>query len=105
MAGGLSVRQFERGDETVTLPPTNPGMPMYMDSPGFGVVWKGDTLRVVVPEHRVSNTLEFNFDAVAAYMQVNASDESRPLLGVYEVYDVLSGDLSLPYSVTKGMER
>ena len=66
VAGGLSVRQFEPGDESVTLPPTNPGMPMYMDSPGFGVVWNGGTLRVIVPEYRVSNKLAFKFDALAA---------------------------------------
>jgi len=41
----------------------------------------------------------FKFDAVTAYMQVNQSDENRPMLGVYKVYDVLSDDLSLPYSV------
>lgn len=101
--GGLSVRQFDPEDPTVQLPPTNPGMPMYMDSPGFGVTMMGDALRVVVPLFRVSNTTQFNFDAVAAYMQVNASDPGRPMLGVYEVYGVLSGDLSLPYSVTEGM--
>ncbi len=102
VAGGLSVRQFDPKDETVTMPPTNPGMPMYMDSPGFGVVTKGDALRVVVPVYRVSNTTRFEFDAVSAYMQVNTSDDGRPLLGVYEVYEVLSGDLSLPYSVVEG---
>ena len=38
----------------------------------------------------------FQYDAVTAYMQVNGSDEARPTLGVYKVYSVLSGDLSLP---------
>ena len=96
--GGLSVKQFTT-DDVVTLPPTNPGMPMYMDSPGFPVTNKGNTLRVVVPTYRVSNKVSFNYDAVACYMQVNASDSQRPMLGVYEVYGVLSGDLSLPYTV------
>ena len=103
VAGGLSVRQFDPEDKSVTLPPTNPGMPMFMDSPGFGITMKGDMLRVIVPLYRVSNKTQFSFDAVAAYMQVNASDPGRPMLGVYKVYEVLSGDLSLPYSVTKGM--
>lgn len=35
VAGGLSVKQFKKADKAVVLPPTNPGMPMYMDSPGF----------------------------------------------------------------------
>ena len=43
----------------------------------------------------------FRFDGVTAYMEVNQSDPDRPMLGVYEVYAVLSGDLSLPYTVTE----
>ena len=35
-------------------------------------------------------------------MQVNASDMMRPMLGVYKVYSVASGDLSLPYTVGEG---
>lgn len=97
--GGLSVKQFQEGDSTVVMPPTNPGMPMYLDSPGFSVLRQGDRLKVLVPASRVSGKTSFNYDAVTAYMQVNATDESRPLLGVYEVYDVFSRDLSLPFSV------
>lgn len=44
----------------------------------------------------IRNLESFDYDAVTAYMQVNTSDTQRPTLGVYEVYDVLSGDLSLP---------
>ncbi len=97
--GGLSVKQFDKENDNVTLPPTNPGMPMYMDSPGFQVVTKGNQIRVIVPQFRVSGKTEFKFDAVTAYMQVNTSREDLPLLGVYAVYSVASGDLSLPYSV------
>lgn len=95
--GGLAVKQFTPGDTAVVLPPTNPGMPMYMDSPGFNVVQRGNTLRVPVPAFRLNHRLDFRFDAVAAYMQVAQSGD-RPLLGVYKVYSVLSGDLSLPYA-------
>ncbi len=97
--GGLKVRQIAEGDAGAVLPPTNPGMPMYMDSPGFSVVLSGDRLKVLVPAARVSNKIDFRFDAVTAYMQVAQSGD-RPLLGVYKVYGVLSGDLSLPYSVS-----
>ena len=97
--GGLSVQETQRIAED--LPATAPGMPMYLDSPGFSVVLKGDTLRLLVPLDRVRGRSDFSFDAVTAYMEVNQSDADRPLLGVYEVYDVLSGDLSLPYSVTR----
>lgn len=97
--GGLAVQQFEQNDSSVVLPATNPGMPMYLDSPGFSVVVEGNTLRILVPAQRVNHVIDFNFDAVSAYMQVNTSDADRPLLGVYEVYSVSSGDLSLPYQV------
>lgn len=97
--GGLSVIEFKKEDKAVVLPPTNPGMPMFMDSPGFSVVTNNDNLKVLVPAQRIDNKKEFNYDAVSAYMEVNTTDEKRPLLGVYEVYDVLSGDLSLPYKV------
>jgi hypothetical protein len=99
--GGLSVVEFEEGDDA-SLPPTSPGMSIYLDSPGFGIATDGDTLRVTVPAYRVRDETSFRFDAVTAYMEVNTSDDSRPMLGVYEVYDVASGDLSLPYQVSGG---
>lgn len=99
VAGGLAVKQFDPEKDKVTLPPTNPGMPMYMDSPGFHVITKGNQIKVVVPTYRVSGKTDFNFDSVAAYMQVNTSKEDLPMLGVYAVYSVASGDLSLPYTV------
>ena len=98
--GGLSVKQFKKEDSSVILPPTNPGMPMYMDSPGFSIVAERNKLKVLVPAQRVNNNLDFKFDGVTAYLEVNTSDENRPLLGVYQVYSVQSGDLSLPYSVS-----
>jgi hypothetical protein len=99
VAGGLSVKQFTEGDANVVMPPTNPGLPMYLDSPGFPVVMQDNKLKVLVSAQRLNNKTTFNYDAVTAYMQVNTSDESKPLLGVYEAYNVLSGDLSLPYEV------
>lgn len=98
-AGGLSVIAADP-EAGAVLPPTNPGMPMFMDSPGFSVVLDGDEMRVLVPAARVGGRTSFSFDAVVAYMQVDTSGEG-PMLGVYEVYSVLSGDLSLPYSVEK----
>lgn len=99
--GGLAVLEFATNGPAVTLPPTAPGMPMYLDSPGFAVQLVGDTLRAIVPVDRVGNQTEFNYDAVTAYLEVNTSDPDRPMLGVYAVYSVLSGDLSLPYVVVQ----
>lgn len=99
VAGGLSVKQFKKADKTVVLPPTNPGMPMYMDSPGYPVLTKGNAIKVVVPDYRINNKTTFNYDGVTAFMRVNTSLEDKPMLGVYEVFSVASGDLSLPYTV------
>ena len=97
--GGLSVKQFKKDDPSIQLPPTNPGMPMFMDSPGFQVITKGNSIKVIIPNYRISHKTNFKFDAVAAFMQVNTEQSNLPMLGVYEVYSVLSKDLSLPYKV------
>lgn len=99
VAGGLSVKQFKKADETVVLPPTNPGMPMYMDSPGYPVKTSGNTIKVIVPDYRINNKIDFSFDGVTAFLKVNTSDTNLPMLGVYEVFSIASGDLSLPYKV------
>lgn len=97
--GGLSVKEFKKADHTVVLPPTNPGMHMYMDSPGYPVTTRDKAIRVVVPNYRINNRKDFKYDGVAAFMRVNTSVEGLPMLGVYQVYSVASGDLSLPYTV------
>jgi len=78
--GGLSVKQFDKDDKSVILPPTNPGMPMYMDSPGFQVITKGNTITVVVPDYRMNNQIDFKYDGVACYMQVNTDMKDKPML-------------------------
>jgi len=99
--GGLSVKQFKKADSTVVLPPTNPGMPMYMDSPGYSVISKNNTIKVIVPDYRINHKTDFSYDGVTAFLKVNTSIENMPMLGVYEVFSVASGDLSLPYTVKK----
>ena len=106
VAGGLSVKEFSPKDKTVILPKTNPGMPMYMDSPGFQVVTEGNAIRVVVPTYRVRFNTSFKYDAVGVYMQLSTGEKGEhlangkmPMLGVYKIYSNLSKDLSLPYQV------
>ncbi len=99
VGGGLSVKQFDKDDTSVVLPPTNSGMPMYMDSPGFPVITKGNVIKVIVPDYRMNNQTNFKYDAVACYMEVNTEKKDKPMLGVYKVYSVASGNLTLPYSV------
>lgn len=99
VAGGLAVKQFAKGDPNVVLPPTNPGMPMYMDSPGFQVVTNGAYIRVVVPDYRIGHRIDFRYDGVSALMHVHTASDARPMLGVDCVFSIASGDLSLPYGV------
>ena len=47
----------------------------------------------------MNNRTDFKYDGVTAFMKVNTSLENMPMLGVYEVFSVASGNLSLPYSV------
>lgn len=95
--GGLAVKEFKKDDKSVVLPPTNCGMPMYLDAAGHSVVERGKTIKALVPAYYMRNKTKFNFDAVTCYMQVNTSCMAKPMLGVYEVYSVASGNLSLPY--------
>ena len=64
-------------------------------------ITKNKTIKVIVPDYRMNNKTEFNYDGVTAFMKVNTSNENLPMLGVYEVFSVASGDLSLPYKVKK----
>lgn len=97
--GGLAVQEVLDIERAEVLPPTNADVPLYLDSPGFPVALAADTLRVVVPVPRVAGETNFTFDAASAYLTVNTSDPARPTLGVYDVYGILSGDLSMPYEV------
>ncbi|WP_029489194.1 hypothetical protein [Ochrovirga pacifica] len=99
VAGGLAVKQFDKEDNSVKLPPTNPGMPMYMDSPGFSVITKNNTIKIIVPDYRINNQTDFTYDGVTAFMKVNTKNKNLPMLGVYEVFSVASDDLSMPYKV------
>ena len=92
---GLSVPSAD----PTQLPPTAP-MPMYLDSPGYHAFASAGRIRVLVPGWHLADVDGFAFDAVTAHMRVDASG-TRPVLRVEEVIDVLSGDLSLPLSVSR----
>lgn len=90
--GALSVRDIPEG-ETPALPKTWPGLPLYIDSPGYVPVLEGDTVAVSVTVPGAP--AEIGFDGVTAALRVNA-DLHAPLLCVTDVFDIASGDLSLP---------
>lgn len=87
---GLKVRDVSPGVDL--LPPTAPGLPIALDSPGMSPILVGRTATITVP---VAGGENASFDAVTAELQVHQSG-SVPLLCVVVVHDVASGDLSLP---------
>lgn len=92
--GGLKVRDVSPGKDL--LPPTAPGLPIALDSPGMSPLIDGATVRITVPVEGAANV---NFDAVAASLQVHAEGKA-PLLCVTGTYKVASGALSLPGVIT-----
>jgi len=99
--GGFAVKPLGGKKPGNALPPTAPGMPIYLDSPGFQVMAEGKRIRIIVPESRVRGNTDFQFDALTAYLETNTSDPSRPVLGVYKIYDVLGGGLDLDRNIAK----
>lgn len=93
--GGLKVRDVSPGQDL--LPPTAPGLPIALDSPGMSPLIDGATVRITVPVQGAENV---NFDAVAAKLQVHAQGKT-PLLCVTGTYKVASGNLSLPGVIVK----
>ena len=88
--GALKVIDIPEGTSP-TLPPTWPGLPLLIDSPGYPPQLSGNTITVLVP---IAGT-GLQYDAVTAGLRVSANMHA-PLLCVADVFDVGSGDLSLP---------
>jgi hypothetical protein len=98
-AGSLGVVDIPEG-ATPKLPQTWPGLPILIDSPDYKPNFEGNTLNVSV-QFEDAGALELaKFDGVTSGLRVNASAHS-PLLCVVDVFDVASGDLSLPGEVNR----
>lgn len=91
---GLKVRDIPK-DAKPKLPPTWPGVPLYIDSPGYDLTVGKDAVTIQVPLKAIGFPETFKYDGVTAGLKVNA-DLHDPLLCVSSVWDVASGDLSLP---------
>lgn len=92
--GALKVKDIPAG-ETPKLPATWPGLPILIDSPGYSPVMDKNTVKVRVPFRNAKELKGVAFDGVTAGLRVNESAHA-PLLCVVDVFDVASGDLSLP---------
>ncbi len=92
--GALAVRDIPEG-ETPKLPATWPGLPIFLDSPGFTPLFNGPEIKVVVGFASDAEIAGATYDGVTAALRVDANIHA-PLLCVTDVFDVASGDLSLP---------
>lgn len=95
--GALGVRDIPKG-ETPKMPATWPGLPIFIDSPGFTPLFDGPEIRINVSFADVETIIASSYDGVTAALKVNANVHA-PLLCVTDVFDVASGDLSLPGKV------
>lgn len=91
--GALSVRDIAEG-ESPRLPATWPGLPLFIDSPGFAPALTNSEITIDVPLPADTDLSAFRFDGVTSALRVNQSVHA-PLLCVTDVWDVASGDLSL----------
>lgn len=94
--GALAVRDVSEG-ETPMMPATWPGVPFYLDSPGFTPVFDGPeiTINVVLANADIGALDGINFDGATTALRVN-TDFHAPYVCVIDVFDIASGDLSLP---------
>lgn len=90
--GALAVKDIPEG-ATPNLPATWPGLPILLDSPGFTPVFNGP--EVAINAAVAGGAEGASYDGVTAALRVNA-DVHAPLFCVTDVFDVASGDLSLP---------
>ncbi|MCZ4271487.1 hypothetical protein [Maritalea porphyrae] len=92
--GALAVRDIKEGTSP-KLPLTWPGLPLFIDSPGYTPVFDGEEVKVTVPFGAGVQLAGTKYDGVTSALRVNANLHA-PLLCVTDVFDVASGDLSLP---------
>ena len=93
-AGSLKVKDIKAGTNP-KMPKTWPGLPIFIDSPGFDFSLKTSQVLVKVPLSSLGFPEAFSFDGVTAGLKVNQQVHA-PLLCVIDVFDIASGDLSLP---------
>jgi hypothetical protein len=88
---GLKVADISPAED-IAMPATAPGLPILLDSPDVGVGLAGHGIALEVAAAPVEGAA---FDGVTAVLMVDTTPDT-PLLCVTGIYDVASGDLSLP---------
>ncbi|MEO4043187.1 hypothetical protein AAFN47_16415 [Hoeflea sp. CAU 1731] len=90
----LGVRDIPEG-AMPALPATWPGLPIFIDSPGYTPIFDGPEISITVPFADPDAVSGAAYDGVTSALRVNANIHA-PLLCVADVFDIASGDLSLP---------
>ncbi|WP_165256933.1 hypothetical protein [Caulobacter sp. 602-2] len=97
--GALKVRDIPEGTKP-KVPATWPGVPLLIDSPTYPTTLATDTVEVSVPASVIGAVEGVKFDGVTSALKVNANLHA-PLLCISDIFDVASGDLSLPGKITR----
>ncbi|WP_315983319.1 hypothetical protein [Aliamphritea spongicola] len=80
------------------MPATWPELPIYIDSPGYDWALHNGEALIRVPLKEVGLSKDFKFDAVTSVLKINENVHA-PLACISNVWDIASGDLSLPGTV------
>lgn len=90
--GALAVKDIPEGT-TPNLPLTWPGLPLLLDSPGYTPIFDGP--EIAINAAVAGGAAGAAFDGVTAMLRVN-DNVHAPLFCVTDIFDIASGDLSLP---------
>lgn len=90
--GALAVKDIPEG-AMPNLPATWPGLPILLDSPGYTPIFDGPEVKINVALR--GDITGASYDGVTAALRVNENVHA-PLFCVTDVFDIASGDLSLP---------
>lgn len=98
-SGALSIKDIPEG-QSPKMPATWPGVPMFLDSPGYTPVFDGPEIKinVALANADAGAVVDAAYDGATTALRVNA-DLHAPLACVVDIFDIASGDLSLPGKV------
>lgn len=99
---GMKVKDIPDGNKP-KLPATWPNLPIFIDSPGYDFSMDKNEVMVKVPLKALGFPKSFNYDGVTSALRINANVHA-PLLCIANVWDIASGNLSLPGKVS-GYEK
>ncbi|MDO9412669.1 MAG: hypothetical protein Q7T81_08870 [Pseudolabrys sp.] len=97
--GALKVKDIPAGT-TPKVPATWPKVPILIDSPTYPTSLETNMVEVKVPASAIGAVAGVKFDGVTSALKINANLHA-PLLCISDVFDVASGNLSLPGTIAR----